>query len=115
MIPWLLITEIMSRERAKLSSLVAERVAKFPASGEINRRVADAPTVLREVEAKYRKAAKALEHVDGLSMEFPDWRFNLRASNTEPLLRLNVESRGNIELMRTKTAELLALIGGEPG
>ena len=115
MIPWLLITEIMSRDRAKLSSLVAERVAKFPASGEINRRVADAPTVLREVEAKYRRAAKALEHVDGLSMEFPDWRFNLRASNTEPLLRLNVESRGNVELMRTKTAELLALIGGEPG
>jgi phosphomannomutase len=115
MIPWLLVAEIMSRDRAKLSSLVAERVAKFPASGEINRRVADAPTVLREVEAKYRNTAKALEHIDGLSMEFPDWRFNLRASNTEPLLRLNVESRGNIELMRTKTAELLALIGGEPG
>jgi phosphomannomutase len=115
MIPWLLVSEIMSHERTKLSSLVADRVAKFPASGEINRRVADTPTVLREVEAKYRKAAKALEHVDGLSMEFPDWRFNLRSSNTEPLLRLNVESRGSIELMRAKTAELLALIGGEPG
>jgi phosphomannomutase len=115
MIPWLLVAEIMSRERAKLSSLVAERVAKFPASGEINRRVADSAEVQRQIEAKYRKAAKAVEHVDGLSMEFADWRFNLRASNTEPLLRLNVESRGNIELMRTKTAELLALIGGEPG
>jgi phosphomannomutase len=115
MIPWLLVAEIMSRDRAKLSSLVAERVAKFPASGEINRRVADASAVLQKVEAKYRKAAKAIEHVDGLGMEFPDWRFNLRASNTEPLLRLNVESRGVIELMRTKTTELLALIGGEPG
>jgi phosphomannomutase len=115
MIPWLLVAEIMSRERAKLSSLVAERVAKFPASGEINRRVGDAAAVLGRVEAEYGKGAKAVEHVDGLSVEFADWRFNLRASNTEPLLRLNVESRGNIELMRTKTAELLELIGGEPG
>ena len=115
MIPWLLVTEIMSREQAKLSSLVAERVAKFPASGEINRRVGDAAAVLGQVEAEYRRAAKAVEHVDGLSMEFADWRFNLRASNTEPLLRLNVESRGNVELMRTKTAELVALIGGEAG
>jgi phosphomannomutase len=115
MIPWLLVAEIMSRERAKLSSLVAERVAKFPASGEINRRVGDSAAVQKQIEAAYRKAAKAVEHVDGLSMEFADWRFNLRASNTEPLLRLNVESRGSIELMRSKTAELLALIGGEPG
>jgi phosphomannomutase len=115
MIPWLLVAEIMSRGRAKLSSLVAERVAKFPASGEINRRVADSAAVQRQIEDKYRKASKAVEHVDGLSMEFADWRFNLRASNTEPLLRLNVESRGDIGLMRSKTTELLALIGGEPG
>ena len=115
MIPWLLVAEIMSRERAKLSSLVAERVAKFPASGEINRRVADAAAVLRKIEAVYHGSMKAIEHVDGLSMEFADWRFNLRASNTEPLLRLNVETRGDIALMRTRTDELLALIGGEPG
>ena len=115
MIPWLLVTEIMCRERAKLSSLVAERVAKFPASGEINRKVKDAAAVLRSVQATYAARAKATVHVDGLSMEFADWRFNLRASNTEPLLRLNVESRGDVALMRAKTAELLELIGGIPG
>ena len=113
MIPWLLVAEIMSREHEQLSNLVAERVAKFPASGEINRRVVDSSAVLRKAEEKYRKTAKAIEHVDGLSMEFADWRFNLRASNTEPLLRLNVESRGDVALMKAKTTELLALIGGE--
>jgi phosphomannomutase len=115
MIPWLLVAEIMSREGAKLSSLVAERVAKYPASGEINRKVDDAPAVLLQLERKYRAEALSVEHVDGLGMEFKRWRFNLRASNTEPLLRLNVESRGDPKLMRTKTAELLALIGGRPG
>jgi phosphomannomutase len=115
MVPWLLVAEIMSRERANLSSLVAARVAKFPASGEINRKVEDAAAVLRKVQAIYASDADSVEHADGLSMEFSDWRFNLRASNTEPLLRLNVESRGDTTLMRARTAELLALIGGEPG
>ena len=115
MIPWLLVAEIMCEEGATLSSLVAERVAKFPASGEINRKVEDANVVLREIESIYTDRAIEKEHVDGLSMVLGDWRFNLRASNTEPLLRLNVESRGDFELMREKTAELLELIGGEPG
>jgi phosphomannomutase len=115
MIPWLLVTEIMCQQRATLSSLVAERVAKFPASGEINRKVKDAAIVLSEVQAAYGGKALAVDHVDGLSLEFADWRFNLRASNTEPLLRLNVESRADAALMQRKTAELLALIGGEPG
>jgi len=115
MIPWLLVCEIMCREAAPLSALVAERVARFPASGEINRIVTDAAAVLAEVEAAYADKARARAHVDGLSVEFSDWRFNLRASNTEPLLRLNVESRGDAAIMRAKTAELLELIGGEPG
>jgi phosphomannomutase len=115
MIPWLLLTEIMCQQNASLSSLVADRVAKFPASGEINRRVENAPATLESFEKEYARHAESVEHVDGLSVQFADWRFNVRASNTEPLLRLNVESRGNIELMREKTRELLALMGGEPG
>jgi phosphomannomutase len=115
MIPWLLVTEIMSRRKATLSKLVGERMRAFPASGEINRKVKDAPAVIARVEAEYTPRAIAVDRTDGLSCEFLAWRFNLRSSNTEPLLRLNVESRGDEALMRAKTAELLALLGGEPG
>jgi len=115
MIPWLLITAIMSQRKASLSTLVGERMRAFPASGEINRKVKDAPAVIARVEAEYTPRAIAVDRTDGLSCEFATWRFNLRSSNTEPLLRLNVESRGDETLMRAKTAELLALLGGEPG
>ena len=115
MIPWLLITQIMSQRKMSLSQLVGERMRAFPASGEINRKVKDAREVIARVEAEYTPRAAAVDRTDGLSVEFPTWRFNLRSSNTEPLLRLNVESRGDATLMRTKTAELLALLGGEPG
>jgi phosphomannomutase len=115
MIPWLLIAEIMSERNAALSELVGERMALYPASGEINRKVTDAPALLVRAQALYENRAIAIDHTDGLSMEFTDWRFNLRASNTEPLLRLNVESRGSEQLMQQRTAELLDLLGGEPG
>jgi phosphomannomutase len=115
MIPWLLVTAVMSRRKTSLSSLVGERMRAFPASGEINRKVKDAPAVIARVEAEYTPRALAVDRVDGLSVEYADWRFNLRSSNTEPLLRLNVESRGDAALMRAKTAELLAVLGGEPG
>ena len=115
MIPWLLVLQIMSDTGKTLSQLVGERIRLFPASGEINRRVADAPTTIAAVLAKYRPGAKSVDHTDGVSVEFDRWRFNLRSSNTEPLIRLNVESRGDEALMRAKTAELLELIGGEPG
>ncbi len=115
MIPWLLVAQIMSERGCPLSQLVDERMAKFPASGEINRKVADATVALSTLENEYRDAAVSIDHVDGLSMEFEDWRFNLRASNTEPLVRLNVESRGKPDLMAAKTEELLALVGGDPG
>jgi phosphomannomutase len=85
---------------------------RFPASGEINRKVADIAAVLADVEAHYAPHALRTEAVDGLSVEYADWRFNLRGSNTEPALRLNVESRGDDALMRTKTDELLSRIGG---
>jgi phosphomannomutase/phosphomannomutase/phosphoglucomutase len=111
MIPWLLVAELVSRAGRPLSALVEERMAAFPASGEINRSLADPPAVLARVEAHYRDRALAVDHTDGLSMEFDRWRFNLRASNTEPLVRLNVESRGDAALMEAKTAELLELMG----
>lgn len=112
MIPWLLVTRIMSERGLPLSALVDERMAMFPASGEINRTVDDAAEVLRRIERIYAADAARTEHVDGLSMEFDLWRFNLRASNTEPLLRLNVESRGDVALMKVRTAELLDHISG---
>ena len=112
MIPWLLVTRIMSERGLPLSALVDERMAMYPASGEINRTVDDAAEVLARIESIYAADAARVEHVDGLSMEFDRWRFNLRASNTEPLLRLNVESRGDAALMRARTAELLEQISG---
>jgi phosphomannomutase len=115
MIPWLLVAELMSQRKKSLAALVGERMKRFPASGEINRKVEDAPATMRLAEERYAKGALAVEHVDGLSVELADWRFNLRASNTEPLLRLNVESRGDEKLMRERTAELLELMGGQPG
>jgi len=110
MIPWLLVLELMARRGLPLSALVDERIALFPASGEINRTLGDPAVALAEVEQRYALSALAVDHTDGLSVEFADWRFNLRCSNTEPLVRLNVESRGNQGLMEEKTAELLALL-----
>ena len=110
MVPWLLVTQIMSDSGKTLSQLVGERMARFPASGEINRRVDDIATVLAEVERVYGSAAARIDRTDGLSMEFADWRFNLRGSNTEPLLRLNVETRADPALMARRRDELLALI-----
>ncbi len=87
-------------------------MAAYPCSGEINRTIADPEAVLARVEAAYRSEASSVEHLDGLSMVVADWRFNLRMSNTEPVVRLNVESRGDVALMQDKTAELLGLIDG---
>jgi phosphomannomutase len=112
-IPWLLVTQLIAESGKPLSALVGERIAKFPASGEINRKVADAKATFQRVQSQYQPGACSVDFTDGLSIEFEEWRFNLRSSNTEPLIRLNVESRGNAELMRAKTRELLELIGGE--
>jgi phosphomannomutase/phosphomannomutase/phosphoglucomutase len=112
-IPWLLVAQILSETGKTLSQLVGERIAQFPASGEINRKVADAKATIARVQAKYQPGSKAIDFTDGLSIEFDDWRFNLRSSNTEPLIRLNVESRDNEALMKSRTAELLQMIGGE--
>jgi phosphomannomutase len=110
MIPWLLVLELMSRKGRPFSALVAERQALFPCSGELNFRVAEGPALLAAVESRYGPAAVKVEHLDGLSLEMPEWRFNLRASNTEPLIRLNLESRGRPDLVAEKVAELEAAI-----
>ncbi len=109
MIPWLLVTGLICSTGKPLSTMVAERVAAYPCSGEINRSVDDAGVVLARAEAAYA-AQGSVDHTDGVSVDCGDWRFNLRMSNTEPVVRLNVESRGDQALMEAKTAELLALI-----
>ena len=108
MIPWLLVLQTICQRGTGLSALVQERMRLFPASGEINLALsADAKSVLERMRQRYEKSALSIDFTDGLSMEFADWRFNLRGSNTEPLVRLNVESRANEPLMRAKTEELL--------
>jgi len=114
MIPWLMVVTLISRTGKSLSSLVADCVARFPASGEINRRVDDAKVAIDLIRQRYESESVEVDFTDGLSLDFAQWRLNLRESNTEPVLRLNVESRGDVGLMEEKTAELLDLIGGEP-
>ena len=103
----------MCESGKRLSDLVGERIARFPASGEINRKVADAKATIQRVQEHYQPGANSVDFTDGVSIEFERWRFNLRSSNTEPLIRRNVESRGDAALMRARTAELLDVIGGE--
>ena len=110
MIPWLLVTGLISDRGLPLSAMVAERMAAYPCSGEINRTIDDPAAVLSRVEEAYATQAESIERVDGLSLDMGNWRFNLRMSNTEPVVRLNVESRGDQALMASKTAELLDLI-----
>ena len=111
MIPWLLVLAVISERGQPLSALVGERMRLFPASGEINRHLStDAKSILARVRAHYQDKAQSIDLTDGLSMEFGSWRFNLRGSNTEPLVRLNVESRADESLMRDKTEEVLKLL-----
>lgn len=113
MIPWLLVAELLSLKGESLSSMVKDRMAAFPASGEINRKVAGANEIIDKIRAVYEADAVNVDFTDGLSIEYADWRFNLRTSNTEPVVRLNVESKGNTELMNQKTTEILKLLGGD--
>ena len=114
MIPWLLIVGLMSSRDKSLAELVDERIALFPASGEINRRLRNPKRVIETIETRYIRDSEAVDYTDGLSMEFSDWRFNIRMSNTEPLVRLNVESRNDRLLMMSKTQDLLALMCDDP-
>jgi phosphomannomutase len=110
MLPWLLVAGIISVTGKPLSALVEERIALFPCSGEINRQVRDPEAVLAAVRDRYAPTAVSIDETDGLSCEYSQWRFNLRLSNTEALIRLNVESRADIGLMQRQTAEILAVL-----
>ncbi|PUA29715.1 MAG: phosphomannomutase [Cellvibrio sp. 79] len=110
MIPWLLVCELLCRKQQTLSSMLADRIARFPSPGEINSHVADAKLAIEKVLAHYEPDAKFVDKTDGISLEFDDWRFNLRMSNTEPVVRLNVESRGSKQLVEQKTTEVLHLL-----
>lgn len=112
MLPWLYVLEEMSHSGKPLSALVAAMQAAYPASGEINRRLDDPDAALVRVENKYGPLAQKIDRTDGLSMDMGQWRFNLRQSNTEPVIRLNVESRADKALMAEKTADILALLDG---
>ncbi|MES9906219.1 MAG: phosphomannomutase CpsG [Sedimenticola sp.] len=112
MIPWLLVTSLLSKKDKKLSEFVAEQIKAYPSSGEINSRLDDAEAAITRVRSFYEDKAHIIDETDGISMEFDGWRFNLRCSNTEALVRLNVESRGNEALMQEKTEEILGLIHG---
>jgi phosphomannomutase len=112
MIPWLLVAQLVATGDATLSELVDDRMEKFPASGEINRKVSDAGKAIKVIRDRYAADAVAIDETDGVSLEFEEWRFNLRSSNTEPVIRLNVESRGDTALMREKTEEILGLLEG---
>ncbi|BCN92720.1 phosphohexose mutases [Thiomicrorhabdus immobilis] len=110
MIPWLLIAELMGKTGKSLSQLIEERMKAYPCSGEINYTVKDSQKILKAVQAKYQPEKPVLDETDGISLEFADWRMNIRLSNTEPLLRLNVESRGDPGLVTQKVKEIEAII-----
>jgi phosphomannomutase len=107
MIPWLQVTETMSERGRPLSEMVDERIAKYPVSGEINLTLPDPRRALAAVRERYEVAALGIDEIDGVSMEFSDWRFNVRMSNTEPVVRVNVETRGDSALLKVKTQEVL--------
>ncbi|MFM2366506.1 MAG: hypothetical protein RIR95_1114 [Pseudomonadota bacterium] len=111
MIPWLLVAELIGRTGTGLGTLLQERRIAFPSSGEINFKVADVSAAVAAIEAAYASQAEGRDETDGLSMDFGTWRFNLRASNTEPLLRLNVESRGRPDLVSDAVHRISALLG----
>ncbi len=110
MIPWLLIAQLVSESDRSLADWVEDRMAAYPCSGEINFKVADAKAAVARVMEHFAAQSPALDHTDGISADFGDWRFNLRSSNTEPLLRLNVEARGDAALMQARTDEISRLI-----
>ncbi|MBL4900315.1 MAG: phosphomannomutase CpsG [Colwellia sp.] len=110
MIPWLLIAELVCLRKQPLSSLVKTRIEAYPSSGEINHKLADPKKAIDRVFENYQAVAQVIDKTDGISMEFGHWRFNVRSSNTEPVVRLNVESKGDKQLMQDKTQEVLALL-----
>ena len=112
MIPWLMVAELISTTGHSLADLVRDRMAKFPGSGEVNFTIADPKAALKKIEAHFVAEAQEISYADGLSMDMGEWRLNLRPSGTEPLVRLNVETRGNQELVTARLHEISFLLAG---
>jgi phosphomannomutase/phosphoglucomutase len=112
MIPWLLVVELMSRTGKTLSQMLTKRIEAYPCSGEINYKVGNATRVTEAILKHFSPLNPSIDHTDGLSLEFSDWRLNLRSSNTEPLLRLNVETRANKALLTERVSEIERVING---
>ena len=110
MVPWLQIVEAMSEGGRPLSAMLEERIARYPVSGEINLTIKDQAGALAAVGEAYASGASSVDETDGISIEYPTWRFNVRVSNTEPVVRVNVETRGDKELLRVKTREILDVL-----
>jgi phosphomannomutase len=113
MIPWLLVMELISNSGKPLSELVGAMVEAYPSPGEINLKISDPAGAIQRVLAHYQSSALAIDQTDGISMEFDHWRFNLRMSNTEPVVRLNLETRADTQLLQQKQKEVLALLETE--
>lgn len=110
MIPWLLVAELVCVKGQTIGQLVKDRIAAYPSSGEINVKLAEPAISIDKVKQHYLDLGGEVDYTDGISIEFSEWRFNLRSSNTEPVVRLNVESRADVALMQQKTAEILAML-----
>ncbi len=111
MVPWLVVLGLLGATGRPLSALVGDRQTLFPCSGEINYQAEDPAAALKAAWDRFGPRALSRDDLDGLSLEMPDWRFNLRRSNTEPLVRLNVESRGRPDLVDAAVAEIESLPG----
>ena len=110
MIPWLQVVEALSETDRPLSALVGERIARYPVSGEINLTITDPTRALAAAKETYARDAVSFDEIDGLSVDYPQWRFNVRMSNTEPVVRVNFEARGDATLLAEKTAEVLDVL-----
>ncbi|HQV22398.1 MAG TPA: phosphomannomutase CpsG, partial [Agitococcus sp.] len=110
MIPWLLLVELLSQDGRSLSQVVDQCMMDFPCSGEINFTINNAKEAIARVQQYYAAQPHQLSTLDGISMDFGNWRFNLRSSNTEPVVRLNVETKGDVTLLNDKVAELKGLL-----
>lgn len=111
MIPWLMVSELLSTSNAPLSECIDARMMAYPCSGEINFSVTDAAQAMRSIQAAYAPLGPDVDFTDGYSADFGEWRMNLRCFNTESLLRLNVETKGNAALLEESVAEIRELLG----
>ena len=107
---WLLILELISVKKKRLSELVGERIDAYPCSGEINTPIRNAEATLMKIRDHFSEDNPIVDFTDGVSLDFDSWRANIRTSNTEPLMRLNVETRANKVLLGKKVQEIREIL-----